>query len=97
MEENNRLQVVKSSSYDVQLKDFEGGLVVFLAQHNLPSEGIFVGVMERLNVFKNLEGVISQIDNKEKQQSLYLSKFLSSFITWYGKLFSLTYCSNKSS
>jgi hypothetical protein len=77
MEENNKVEIVKATSYDVQLRDFEGGLISFLEQHNLPSEGIFVGVPERLNVFKNLEGVIVQIDNKEKQQSLYLSKFIA--------------------
>ncbi len=77
MEESNKLEVIKANNYDVQLRDFEGGLINFLAQHNLPSEGIFVGVPERLNVFKNLEGVIAQIDNKEKQQSLYLSKFIA--------------------
>lgn len=77
MDENNKLQVVKPVSYDVQLRDFEGGLVNFLEQHNLPSEGIFVGVPERINVFKNLKGVIDQVEPKEKQQSLYLSKFIA--------------------
>lgn len=76
-EEQNKLQIVKPTSYDVQLRDFEGGLVTFLEQHNLPSEGIFVGVPERINVFKNLEGVIEQIAPQEKQQSLYLSKFIA--------------------
>lgn len=77
MDENNKLQVVKPNNYDVQLRDFEGGLVNFLEQHNLPAEGIFVGVPERINVFKNIEGVIAQVESKEKQQSLYLSKFIA--------------------
>lgn len=51
--------------------------MTFLEQHNLPSEGIFVGVPERINVFKNIEGVIDQIAHQEKQQSLYLSKFIA--------------------
>ncbi|GIV43806.1 MAG: hypothetical protein KatS3mg035_0929 [Bacteroidia bacterium] len=76
-EENNKMQIVNPTSYDVQLRDFEGGLVTFLEQHNLPSEGIFVGVTERINVFKNLEGVIDQIAPQEKRQSLYLSKFIA--------------------
>lgn len=75
--EENKLEIIKPTNYDIQLRDFEGGLVNFLEQHNLPSEGIFVGVPERLNVFKNLEGVIVQIDTREKQQSLYLSKFIA--------------------
>lgn len=77
MEENNKVEIIKPTNYDVQLRDFEGGLVNFLEQHNLPSESIFVGVPERLNVFKNLEGVIIQIDEREKQQSYYLSKFIA--------------------
>jgi len=76
-EEQNKMQIIKPTSYDVQLRDFEGGLVTFLKQHNLPSDGIFVGVHERINVFKNLKGVIDQIAPQEKQQSLYLSKFIA--------------------
>jgi len=76
-EKQNNMQIIKPTSYDVQLRDFEGGLVAFLEQHNLPSEGIFVGVPERINVFKNLEGVIDQIAPREKEQSLYLSKFIA--------------------
>ena len=77
MEENRKVQAAKSTMYDVQLREFEGGLVGFLEQHNLPSEKIFVTVPERINVFKNLEGVIAQVDPREKQQSLYLSKFIA--------------------
>lgn len=77
MDESGKIEIIKPQSYDVQLRGFEGGLVQFLEQHNLPFERIFVGVPERLNVFKNLEGVIAQIEPKEKQQSLYLSKFIA--------------------
>lgn len=52
--------IVKKQNYDVQLRDFEGGLINFLEQHDLPSTNIFVGVPERINVFKNIEGVIAQ-------------------------------------
>lgn len=77
MEESNSPQIIKKETYDVQLMGFENGLVGFLAQHNLPSEGIFVGVPERLKVFNNLEDVIAQIPSADKMQSLYLSKFLA--------------------
>lgn len=77
MEESSKPGIIKATNYDLQLRDFEGGLINFLVQHNLPSEGIFVGVPERINVFKNLDGVIAQIDSKEKNQSLYLSKFIA--------------------
>lgn len=77
MDENEKIEIIKQANYDVQLRDFEVGLVGFLKQHNLPSEAIFVGVPERINVFKNLDSVILQIESKEKQQSLYLSKFIA--------------------
>lgn len=80
-DERNKMQIIKATTeptnYDVQLRDFESGLMNFLDWHNLPSERIFVEVPERLNVFKNLEGVICQIEPREKEQSLYLSKFIA--------------------
>jgi hypothetical protein len=76
-ESNDKLRISQAKNYDIQLRDFENGLVNFLSQHNLPSDGIFVNVPERLNVFKNLDSVIEQIDIKEKEQSLYLSKFIA--------------------
>lgn len=77
MDDKVALTVVEPAKYDIQLREFEGGLVSFLDYQRLPSEGIFVGIPERMNVFKNLEGVISQIDPKVKSQSLYLSKFIA--------------------
>lgn len=77
MEDKVTLAVIEPAKYDIQLREFEGGLVNFLNYQNLPSEGIFVGIPERINVFKNLEGVITQIDPKVKNQSLYLSKFIA--------------------
>ncbi len=77
MEKDRNIELVKATNFTVELHGFEDVLVSFLQQHYLPSEGIFVGVPERLNVFKNLEGVIYQIDVREKQQSLYLSKFIA--------------------
>ncbi|MVN90483.1 hypothetical protein [Mucilaginibacter aquatilis] len=73
----NKPEIIKQANYDLQLREFEGGLIDFLEQHNLPSDNIFVNVPERVKVFKNLESVISQIDRKEKEQSLYLSKFIA--------------------
>jgi len=75
MDEKNK--IAKSTNYDIQLRDFEVGLVNFLELHDLPSEGLFVSVPERLNVFKNLKDVIAQIMPNEKQQSMYLSKFIA--------------------
>jgi hypothetical protein len=83
MEEENKPKIIKSNtevkavSYDVQLRDFENGLQSFLATHNLPTEGIFVGIPERTNVFKNVDTVLDQVGYAEKEKSIYLSKFIA--------------------
>ncbi len=38
----------------IQLNEFENGLKQVLNLHNLPTEGVFVDIPERVNVFKNL-------------------------------------------
>jgi len=83
MEEKNKPEIVKANiemktvSYDVQLRDFENGLQNFLATHNLPTEGIFVGIPERANVFKNVDSVLDQVGYAEKEKSVYISKFIA--------------------
>lgn len=85
MEEKTKVEIIKSEnvenvenvSYDIQLRDFENGLQDFLSNHNLPAEGIFVGIPERVNVFKNIDGVLNQVNYLEKEKSIYLSKFIA--------------------
>ncbi|MGB3467670.1 MAG: hypothetical protein WBA74_20455 [Cyclobacteriaceae bacterium] len=83
MEENDKLKIINKEgkiekvSYDTQLREFENGLQQFLGTHNLPTEGIFVGIPERTNVFKNVDSVLDLVSYAEKEQSVYLSKFIA--------------------
>lgn len=74
----NLSQNQKANNGLIQLNEFETGLKQVLDLHNLPTEGVFVKIPERVNVFKNLDSVLNQITQDEKQQSLYLSKFIAS-------------------
>lgn len=78
MMNDNLPQIRQASNGLIQLNEFETGLKQVLSLHNLPSEGVFVDILERANVFKNLDAVLNQITQEEKQQSLYLSKFIAS-------------------
>lgn len=69
--------IVVRPSYDVQLREFEEGLLGFLDQHGLPTTSIFVSVDERLRVFKNVEDVLALINDNQKNQSVYISKFVA--------------------
>jgi hypothetical protein len=74
----NLPQNQQSDSSLIQLNEFEAGLMQVLNLHSLPTEGVFVDIPERVNVFKNLDTVLNQIKQDEKKQSLYLSKFIAS-------------------
>ena len=60
------------------LSNFEEGLKDVLTLHSLPAENIFVETQERGKVFKNLSDVLNQIPLQDRQQSIYLSKFIAS-------------------
>lgn len=64
-------------SNENQLTLFEAHILGFLGKHDLPTEGIFVSISERMNVFNNAEGVLAKINAQEKSNSIYLSKFLA--------------------
>lgn len=74
----NLPQNKQTSNGLIQLNEFETGLKQVLELHYLPTDGVFVGIPERVNVFNNLYTVLNQISLEEKQQSLYLSKFIAS-------------------
>ena len=60
------------------LSNFEEGLKDVLTLHSLPVENIFVETQERGKVFKNLSNVLNQIPLQDRQQYIYLSKFIAS-------------------
>lgn len=68
---------VERPNYNSHLREFESGLIRFLQQQGLPSNYILVPVDERITVFFNLEGVLSRIDEDQRGQSVYLSKFVA--------------------
>ncbi len=49
----------------------------FIGQHGLPTENVLVPVSERVKVFGNVESVLDLLDNKYKNNSIYISKFIA--------------------
>lgn len=76
---SNLPQEMQNSSKGLAvLSNFEEGLKEVLTLHSLPVENIFVETQERGKVFKNLSDVLNQIPLQDRQQSIYLSKFIAS-------------------
>lgn len=69
--------ITETASAEAQLTRFEEHIIGFLIENDLPTEGIFVAIPERMNVFNNAGGVLVKIDPVEKSNSIYLSKFLA--------------------
>jgi hypothetical protein len=71
-------ELIVKKSYDVQLQDFENGMLEAIGKLGLPTQEILVPVTERVNVFRNIEHVLYQIESSDqKARSIYLSKFLA--------------------
>lgn len=75
--ENQGSDLTVRPNYDIQLREFETGLLGFLDQQGLPTQSIFVSVDERTTVFKNVEAVLAKVSNEHKQRSIYISKFVA--------------------
>jgi hypothetical protein len=73
--QNDSKELVERPNYDLQLRQFETGLLNFLSRYGLPTESIFVPIEERVNVFKNIESVLTKINEEQKESSVYVSKF----------------------
>jgi hypothetical protein len=69
--------LVPSSNYSSQIKQFEDELLVFIENYGLPTSQVLVQVSERLRVFSNVEGVMERIDLEQRQRSIYISKFIA--------------------
>jgi len=69
--------LVIKEDYATQLQSFESGFLSVVKSYGLPSKNIFVGVPERATVFKNVDGVLSNLAEEQKGGSVYLSKFLA--------------------
>ena len=74
--DKNKSLVIKDD-YATQLQSFESGFLSVVESYGLPSQNIFVGVPERATVFKNVDGVLSNLAEEQKGSSVYLSKFLA--------------------
>jgi len=77
MSSNEKTKVVVKDTYSNQLVEFEANFLKVVKDCGLPTENIFVEVPERSKVFLNIEGVLEQVPRDQRNNSIYLSKFLA--------------------
>ncbi|MFC1965799.1 hypothetical protein ACFLWI_02475 [Chloroflexota bacterium] len=74
-DEENSKEITVRLPQEVEIQQFEEKLLAILSSYNLPIEGIFIPISERVNVFRNLDTVITKIDFPQRSRSVYVSKF----------------------
>lgn len=67
----------QQANYPQSISNFEKTMLGFLENRNLPTDGIFSKLGERIVIFQNLDHIIENLDNELCQKSVYLSKFLA--------------------
>lgn len=69
--------VPKNTITDMELGQYENNIKVFLNYNSLPVEGIFSEIPQRAAVINNVNMAISDIDIINRQNAVYISKFIA--------------------
>ncbi|MDH5718840.1 MAG: hypothetical protein OEZ22_14535 [Spirochaetia bacterium] len=77
VEDVTKIKKIDQDNYETHISKYEEGIKIFLQKMALPNEGIFQNIEERISVFQNAPSVINKINTEQKEQSLYISKFLA--------------------
>ncbi len=64
-------------NYDKQLEQQQEKFLILLGNNGLPTEGIFVPIKERIAVFSNANSLLDNIDNGQRSEAIYVSKFFA--------------------
>lgn len=73
----NRDLVTVNSTNNLDLRQFESSLLEFLQGNGLPTSSVLVPVSQRIQVFRNVPDVLINLDDRIKNNSLYISKFIA--------------------
>lgn len=80
-DKNDGIEILEIQQVDntpiTALQIFEESILKGMANYGLPTDGIFVSLEERGNVFKNIEGVLLKISEPQRASAVYFSKFLA--------------------
>ena len=70
-------QIAQAGTPHGDLQAFENGMIKFIADIGIPTTNVLVPVSERVKVFRNVEEVIALLSPEQKQQALYIAKFIA--------------------
>lgn len=68
-------------TYNQQLAEQQERFLVLLRNAGLPSEGIFVPILERVTVFANANSLLDKMGSPAKEKAIYVSKFFAAVST----------------
>ncbi|WP_330959489.1 hypothetical protein [Photobacterium sp. 53610] len=74
---SDQVVITSQSQVTIDVDQFSNGLTTFLGDLGLPINQVLVPVTERARVINNLPDVITLIENGQRENSIYLSKFIA--------------------
>jgi hypothetical protein len=69
--------IVRLDNSLIQLERFQFGLFKIIEGCGLPARGVLVPMGERLNVLRNLDTAVRNLDPQRREHSVYVSKFIA--------------------
>ena len=74
---SDELSIAPRQNYDVQIREFENGLLAYIGAHGLPTAAVLVDVGQRVTVFQNTPAVLGRVSDEQRARSIYISKFMA--------------------
>lgn len=75
--QNKEIEITNAGSIQSSITQYEGNVMTLLESCGLPSTNVLVDIKQRKNVLKNIESPLELLDEKKRNQAMYLSKFLA--------------------
>lgn len=73
----NNSQISLPSDSSLEIRRFEQSMMAFLEHNGLPTGSVLVPVPQRIAVLRNIPDAIMHLNEEQRSQSLYISKFIA--------------------
>lgn len=73
----NNSQIRLPSDSSLEIRRFEQSMMAFLEHNGLPTGSVLVPVPQRIAVLRNIPDAIMHLNEEQRSQSLYISKFIA--------------------
>lgn len=78
---NDEIIIPIEAGMNSLIEEYEASMLEFLSYCGLPTNNVLVGIRERRNVLKNISSPLELINQENRSEAMYLSKFMAAVIS----------------